>query len=147
MTDENRQLLDERIREKLEEIGQLESGSEEYGKAYRAVLAMIDKSNECDKLDYDYDKKMKELEQAKTQFELSKEIEIEQTKADRESRESENKKNRIVTIGTFVAGILVSGLGMLFKREFMRETMEFEKTDSVTTSAGKNGFRDFLRFK
>lgn len=122
MTDENKNKLDEEIKDLLETLNGMEAGTEDYKHVLDDVAKLIDKRNEIDKLELEFYKYL-----------LTKETE--DYKKDKEKELNEyNKKNQIIThaisIGAIVIPVFLTVWGTY-------KTLKFEETGTVTTIMGR----------
>lgn len=169
MRDENRELLEEIIGSTLQEAKDAAPGSKEQEAALKQATILIEKLNNIEKLDTDYEKNATtlsiekekfemQLEFEKEKFEKQKELELikiqkqqdfekEKFEKEQEFKKESDKKNRWVQIGIAVGSVICGGVYALFQRGCMRESMEFEQADSFTTTAGKSVTRDLFHFK
>lgn len=122
MTDENKEKLDEEIQSLLEDLQNVEHGSDEYKAKLDDVSKLIDKRNDIDKI---------ELETAKQRLNE----EIEQRKIEKEQELNDyNKKQDIIkhaiSIGSIVIPVFLTVWGTY-------KTLKFEETGTVTTIMGR----------
>lgn len=158
MTDENLTLCEELLNKRLEFAKNAESGSKEEQEAISDVVSLWTKANEHYKLDASWDETQNKLEFEKEKLEKELELEREKHKEDleleREKAELENtrrleesKKNMWITLGTTAVGSIGSiFLQQFFVRKNMKDSIEFEKSDSMSSSAGRSFFRDAFKF-
>ena len=120
-----RQKLEEEFEDQMNQLNEMELGSESYTKTVEGVTKLADRLIAIQKNNDEYELKSREIE------------------AEKEAREQEalqaKKRNRIdwakvivPTAGAFTMGII---------------TMIWEKTDTLTSSAGKSALRDILPFR
>lgn len=120
-----RQKLEEEFEDQMNQLNEMELGSESYTKTVEGVTKLADRLIVIQKNNDEYELKSREIEEAKE----AREQELLQAK----------KRNRIdwakvivPTAGAFTMGII---------------TMIWEKTDTLTSSAGKSALRDILPFR
>lgn len=120
-----RQKLEEEFEDQMNQLNEMELGSESYTKTVEGVTKLADRLIAIQKNNDEYELRSREIEEAKE----AREQELLQAK----------KRNRIdwakviaPTAGAFTMGII---------------TMIWEKTDTLTSSAGKSALRDILPFR
>ena len=120
-----RQKLEEEFEDQMNQLNEMELGSESYTKTVEGVTKLADRLIAIQKNNDEYELKSREID------------------AEKEAREQEalqaKKRNQIdwakvivPTAGAFTMGII---------------TMIWEKTDTLTSSAGKSALRDILPFR
>ena len=122
-------LLREEIQTEIEELGRLELGSEQYNKTVDGVTKLIDRVVEIEKLDIEHQ------ERIETRDEENR-IKMEEMKVD--------KKDRIIRNVISALGIVIPVGVTVWGTKY---TTNFEKEDSVTTTAGRQFFGNLFRFK
>ena len=138
-------LLDTAISDELEQLGDLELGSEEYKTTVEGIAKLMDKKIEMEKLDHDAEVKKKdyELESKKVNGELAektKSNEIEEKKLEQIKNE---KNDQLFKNGIAIASIVVPSLITIWGTF---KTLKFEETGTVTTIMGR-GFVNKLILK
>jgi adenylyl- and sulfurtransferase ThiI len=132
-------LLQDEIRRELDEIKKIDVGTEECKVAIDGVTKLIGLSNDMDKVDCEYQDRYEareiETELKKEQLNNERELKKRQLKDDRIDRHIKN----VITVGTFVGGVLLTYWGTC-------KTFEFEKDGSITTIMGR-GFINGLFHK
>lgn len=129
-------LLDENISNELNELDQLNMGSEEYKIAVDGITKLMDKKIELEKLERDGKAKEKdrELETKKAEAEAAdkaKGREIESKKLEQIANE---KSDQLFKNGIAIAGIVVPSLITIWGTF---KTLKFEETGTVTTIMGR----------
>lgn len=129
-------LLDENISEELNNLDQLEMGSEEYKIAVDGITKLMDKKIELEKLDRDAKAKDKdrELETKKAEADAAdkaKGREIESKKLEQIANE---KNDQLFKNGIAIASIVVPSLITIWGTF---KTLKFEETGTVTTIMGR----------
>lgn len=122
-------LLREEIQSEIEELGRLELGSEQYNSTVDGVTKLIDRVVEMEKLDIEHQ------ERIETRDEENR-IKMEEIKVD--------KRDSIVR--NIVSGVGIA-LPLIVTVWGTKYTTNFEKEDSVTTTAGRQFFGNLFRFK
>lgn len=122
MTDENKEKLDEEIQSLLEDLQNVEHGSDEYKAKLDDVSKLIDKRNDIDKI---------ELETAKQR--LNEEIEQRKNEKEQELNDYNKKQDIIkhaISIGSIIIPVFLTVWGTY-------KTLKFEETGTVTTIMGR----------
>lgn len=126
-----KELLDNEISEKIEALGVLEAGSDEHKATVDELTKLMDRSIELEKLEVNVAEKAKDREQAKLDTELKKE----QLANDQKDR----KFGRWTSVISIVVPVGVAIWGTLY-------TTKWEKTDTLTSTAGKEHSRNLFKF-
>lgn len=120
-----KQKLEDEFESQMNLLSDMDVGTDEYAKTVEGISKIADRLIKIQQLNDEYDLKSREIENAK--------------KNRIQEEEQVRKKNRIdwakviiPTVGAFTMGII---------------TMIWEKTDTLTSSAGKSALRDILPFK
>ncbi len=129
-------LLEEEISSELNDLGELEFGSESYKVAVEGITKLMDRKIEIEKLERDAEAKDKsrELEEKKVDgelFEKAKSREIEAKKLEQIANE---KNDQIFKNGIAIANIVIPSLITIWGTF---KTLKFEETGTVTTLMGR----------
>lgn len=123
MRKELEELLEKSIEEGLNDLNEVELGSEEHRVANDAVCKLIDKAIELDKLDAE-----------KAEKESNLEIKFDQLE--------QEKKDSKIRNGLTAAGIAVPSLITIWG---VVKTFKFEEAGTITSSVGRNFISKLLR--
>ena len=123
-------MLDQEIREEIENLGKVAIGSEEHKIAADALAKLLDKTIEMDKLDLEYQEKVESRE-------AEHDLKLEQLK-------EEKKDHRIKNILT---GVSVVGCGLILPIWGTIKSINFEKTGTITTIMGRGFIQKLLPTK
>lgn len=115
-------LLNEEIRQELEELSKMEVGTDQYRTMVDGVTKLMDRAIELEKIDVQH-----ELESDKQEFE--RRIKHEQMSEDRKDRLIKN----IITIGGILVPAVITIWGTC-------ATINFEKEGTITSTAGRKFF-------
>lgn len=116
MTYENKKLLDEVIKDRLETAKESKAEAEGNNAAFRQAMEAIDRQIEIDKIEASYE------EQSNKQDHSKKEMEI----------------NTWIQIGGLVASmIVVPTMQYLYNMQYAKKLCHFEKDYTFTTTPGK----------
>lgn len=122
MNEQNRDLLSEVIEDRLERAL---SGEDDDNKAFKEAMEAISKQNELYSID----------------------VSNQKNAHDEQIRREEAKKDRIVQVATFAAGLVVAPIvEFICKKSYAKMLCEFEKDYTFTTTAGR-GLSSLFRFK
>lgn len=150
MNDVNRGLLDEVIQMKLEAVKDLVPGSDEEKAVFKQAMEAIDRDVSISKNDETYSEHVDKIEVEKSKLEIEKsklKEDIKNKAIENDFKRKESKYNWIrwgVEIG--VIYLLTPMLDKKIKEGFARLCMEFETSDSFTSTPGRS-IKDFFRFK
>ena len=136
MNAENRELLEEVVKNRLEAA--LDSGvePEEAKRLFDEAMKAVDRQIESDKLDISYSEHIEKLESEK-----EKDI------RDDEFRREEAKKDKLIRIGEFAAMLILAPvIETACKKVYAKLVCNFEKNYTFTTTAGR-GLSSLFRFK
>lgn len=117
-----RELLTTEIEGQIELMRELEFGTEKYQIAAEGLAKLLDKLNEMDRIDIDYQDKSENRELGKQELALK-------TKQIEDERKDRNIKNGL-TAASVIGGFVLTIWGTL-------KTLKFEETGTVTTNAGR----------
>lgn len=126
-----KELLDNEISEKIEALSVLEAGSDEHKATVDELTKLMDRSIELEKLEVNVAEKAKDREQTKLDTELKKE----QLANDQKDK----KFGRWTSVISIVVPVGVAIWGTLY-------TTKWEKTDTLTSTAGKEHSRNLFKF-
>ena len=137
MTKENMNLLDEVIKNRLEQVRQPDANSDEDKQAFREAMEALNKKIELEKIEVSHLEQIKRME-----------MEEEQNLRDEIVKVEEAKKDRWVQIALFVGGaLLVPAVDHLRTTNYIKKLCNFEKDYTFTTSAGRGLTSSLFRFK
>lgn len=120
-----KQKLEDEFESQMNLLSNMDVGTDEYVKTVEGVSKIADRLIKIQQLNDEYDLKRIEIENAK-------ENHIQEEEQARKKNRIDWAKVIVPTVGAFTMGII---------------TMIWEKTDTLTTSAGKSALRDILPFK
>ena len=120
-----KQKLEDEFESQMNLLSNMNVGTDEYVKTVEGVSKIADRLIKIQQLNDEYDLKSREIENAK-------ENRIQEEEQARKKNRIEWAKVITPTVGAFTMGII---------------TMIWEKTDTLTLSAGKSALRDILPFK
>lgn len=112
-------ILEEEIEDELNELSELELGSEKYDSAINGITKLMDRKIEMDKLESERKEKV-ETRDIENDF--------------RSKQMDDEKKDRWVRNGISVASILVPTVVTIWGTY---KTLKFEETGTITTSMGR----------
>lgn len=121
-------LLHEEIVDRFQNLPK-EAGSEESKVAVDELTKLLDRAIEIEKVEID------SKEKAKTR-ELEKEFKLKEIETDKKDRIIKNCLTGVSVVGGLVGAF---AMGLI--------SMNFERTDNLTTEAGKSSVRQLLKFK
>lgn len=122
-------VLDNEIKEELENLGKESIGSDEYKANVDGVTKLLDRKIELEKLEVESREK---IENRNAEIELK----LQQMKEEKKDRFVRNG----ITIGTFVGSCVMYGLAFIASTNFERE-------GTFTTEGGRNSLRNLLKLK
>ena len=122
-------LLREEIKKEVGELAGLKLGSDEYKATVDGVTKMMDRVIEMEKLDIEHQDRV-EARDEETQLKME---EMKETRKDRITRNAISVFGIIIPVGLTIWGT--------------KYTTNFEKDDSVTTTAGRQFFGNLFKFK
>lgn len=117
------EILEECIKEGLEELNSLPSGSEDYERQASAVAKLIEKRNDQMKLERDYELRIDELN-----------LENRKAEADAIVENRNNKWKFIGTCGTIAVGIASIAIPIIANHAGMKQIMRFEESGHTFTT-------------
>lgn len=120
-----KQKLEDEFESQMNLLSSMDVGTDEYVKTVEGVSKIADRLIKIQQLNDEYDLKRREIENAK-------ENHIQEEEQARKKNRIDWAKVIVPTVGAFTMGII---------------TMIWEKTDTLTSSAGKSALRDILPFK
>lgn len=120
-----KQKLEDEFESQMNLLSNMNVGTDEYAKTVEGVSKIADRLIKIQQLNDEYDLKSREIENAK-------ENRIQEEEQARKKNRIDWVKVIVPTVGAFTMGII---------------TMIWEKTDTLTSSAGKSALRDILPFK
>lgn len=115
-----RTLLNGEIQNELEILGEMRVGSDEYKVAVDGVTKLVDKLNDMDRIEHEYQDKFESRE-------VEKELKLKQMRSDNVDKVVKN----VLTVGTFVGTAALTVWGT-------QASFEFEKEGTITTIMGRN---------
>lgn len=113
----------------IEALGELEAGTDEYNKVTNDLSKLMDKYNDMNRADYDYQSKREDRD---ADYELK-------TKQIEEDRKDRRVKNSL-TAASVIGGLGLTVWGTL-------KSLKFEETGSVTTNAGREFIKKLFHMK
>ena len=122
-------MLDDEIRNELENLGREAIGSEEYKANLDGVTKLLDRQIEIEKLE---NERLDRMESRETEFVL-KQQQLAEEKKDRRIKNS-------ITVGTFACS------AALYAMAFIAST-NFEREGTFTTEGGRGALRNLLKLK
>ena len=136
MDEQNKELLDKVIKDRLEHALGNTTETEEDKQAFKEAMDALSKRIELEKIETSHREQNKKME-----IEKNKDLRNEKIKI------SEANKDRIIQIGTFTAGLFLGPIiESLVKKGYAKMLCEFEKDYTFTTSAGR-ALSGLFRFK
>ena len=120
-----KQKLEDEFESQMNLLSNMDVGTDEYAKTVEGVSKIADRLIKIQQLNDEYDLKSREIENAKKNR-------IQEEEQARKKNRIDCGKEIVPTVGAFTMGII---------------TMIWEKTDTLTSSAGKSALRDILPFK
>jgi hypothetical protein len=121
-----RTLLDGEIKNELEILGEMKVGSDEYKVTIDGVTKLVDKLNDINRIDHEYQDKFESRE-------IEKELKLKQMKSDNIDKVVKN----VLTVGTFVGTAALTVWGT-------QASFEFEKEGTITTIMGRGFINKLL---
>lgn len=128
-----KQLLEDEIQAEIDEISRLEVGSDKHKAATDALVKLLDKYNEMDKLEIESQDKYDDREAEREHREAEHKLKEEQLKHDKRDAIIKN----ILTGATFVGGCALTIWGT-------KVSIKFEETGSFTTIMGRGFIQKLL---
>lgn len=122
----NKKLLEDEIERHFNVLSDLDVESEEYQKAFNNLVKLIDRSNESNKIENEYEEKSKSCER-------DYELKLKQLNND--------KKDRVVDHIIAAASIIVPTIVTIWGT---RVSLKFEETGSITTVMGRGFINKLL---
>lgn len=121
--------LTEEFNDQMNDLHKLEVGSDKYSLAVTGVTKLADKIIDLEKMEIEREEKIKDRE---AEIDLkSQQMEID--KRDKRNQNVVNFLKVVVPTGVgFVLGII---------------SMKWEKLETITSTAGRQAFKDIIRFK
>ena len=136
MNAENRDLMEEVGKQRLEAALDPNLTPEEQKRAFNEAMQVLDRQIESDKLDVSYNEHINKLES-----------EREKDARDDAFRKSEAKKERWIRVGEFAAMlVLAPAIEYACKKGFAKVICHFEENNTFYTSAGRS-LSSLFRFK
>lgn len=121
--------LTEEFNDQMKDLHKLEVGTEQYSTAVNGVTKLADKIIDLEKIEIERAERIKDRD---TEIELkSQQMEI-----DKRDKFNQNLVNLVKTAVPTVAGF---ALGII--------SMKWEKLETITSTAGRQAFKDIIRFK
>ena len=137
MTKENMNLLDEVIKNRLEQVRQPDAGSDEDKQAFREAMEALNKKIELEKIEVSHLEQIKRME-----------MEKEQNLRDEIVKVEEAKKDRWVQIALFLGtALIIPAVDHIRTNSYIKKLCNFEKDYTFTTSAGRGLTSSLFRFK
>lgn len=134
--DELRRMLEEEISDEIENLGNLEQGSEEHSEAVESIAKLY-------KLKLEEDRNEKETEKVKNDFEELKK-QNEATKALEEEKIKEAKIDRYCRIGVTLVSVT---LPLMVYGHWYKRGLKFEETGTLTSTTLRGVISKFNPFK
>lgn len=136
MNERNRELLDRVIENRLNEVLHPNAGSDEDKNTFKEAMDALNKKIELEKIETSHQEQIKKMEMEKERNHRDEIVKIE-----------EARRDRIVQIGLFVGGAVLSPMiERWIKTGYAKMLCEFEKDYTFTTSAGR-ALSSLFRFK
>lgn len=137
MTKENMELLDEVIKNRLEQVQYSDAESKEDIHAFKEAMEALSKRIELEKIEASHQEQIRKIE-----------IEKERNLHDDAVKVEEAKKDRWLQIALFAGGaVIVPIVGYVIDRSNMKALCNFEKDYTFTTSFGRGFASKLSRFK
>ena len=137
MTKENEALLNEVIKNRLEQVQYPDAESDEDKHAFKEAMEALNKMIELKKIEVSHQEQVERMK-----------MEEEQHLRDETVKVAEAKKDRWVQIALFVGGaLLVPAVDHLRTNNYIKKLCNFEKDYTFTTSAGRGLTSSLFRFK
>lgn len=122
-------LLHEEIVDRFQDLNRKGAGSEESKVAVDELTKLIDRAIEIEKIEVDSKEKAKNRE-------LDRELKLKELEVDKKDRKMKNCLTGVSVVGGLVGAF---AMGLI--------SMKFERTDTLTTEAGRSSVRQLLKFK
>lgn len=122
-------MLEDEIREMIEAIGKLEIGSDKHKAASESLVKLLDKYNDMDRLDLEYQEKCDDREENR----IMKEKELEHHKHD-------------AFVKNVLTGVSIGG-GFIMTIWGTWKSINFERTGSFTTIAGREFVKKIFNWR
>ena len=136
MDERNRNLLKDLIEDRLERAIDADPNNEEDKLVFKEAMEAVNKQIELDKIETSHKEQIEKMKMDKEQSLRDETVKLE-----------EAKKERLVQIGLFAAGLLISPIiEVACKKGYAKMLCEFEKDYTFTTSAGRS-LSGLFRFK
>lgn len=136
MEKENRILLDRVIKDRLECAMASEPDSEEGKQAFKEAMDAVSKQIEFDKIDVAHEEQVARMK-----------MEEEKNLRDEAANDEKIRKDRMVQIGIFAAGLIATPIiEVVTKTIYANKICRLEQFETFTTSAGR-GISSWFRFK
>lgn len=121
--------LTEEFNDQMKDLHKLEVGTEQYSTAVNGVTKLADKIIDLEKIEIEREERIKDRD---TEIELkSQQMEI-----DKRDKFNQNLVNVVKIAVPTVAGF---AMGII--------SMKWEKLETITSTAGRQAFKDIIRFK
>lgn len=121
--------LTEEFNDQMKDLHKLEIGTEQYSTAVNGVTKLADKIIDLEKMEIEREERIKDRD---TEIELkSQQMEI-----DKRDKFNQNLINVVKIAVPTVAGF---AMGII--------SMKWEKLETITSTAGRQAFKDIIRFK
>lgn len=121
--------LTEEFNDQMKDLHKLEVGTEQYSTAVNGVTKLADKIIDLEKIEIEREERIKDRD---TEIELkSQQMEI-----DKRDKLNQNLVNVVKIAVPTVAGF---AMGII--------SMKWEKLETITSTAGRQAFKDIIRFK
>ena len=154
MNEENRELLGQVTKNRLEKARDADPNTEEGKVAFKEAMEAVDRELNMMKIDNSSTDALGQLSLERTKAKNSqdeliarREMDAKRQTSEDEHRKKESKRNfwiRVVEIGT--AAVVAPVIGYGIKKGFAKMICTFEKDYTFTTTAGRS-FGSFFRFK
>lgn len=136
MENENRVLLSRVINDRLEASLNPIIGSDEAKQAFKDAMEALDKQIEFDKIDVSHEEQVAKMK-----------MEEEKNLRDEAANEEKLRKDRMIQIGIFAAGLIATPIiEVVTKTIYANKICRLEQFETFTTSAGR-GISSWFRFK
>ena len=129
MNEKNKELLEEVIQTRLEDVLENADGSDEAKLAFKEAMAAVDRQNEI------------------TKMEIAHQEQIDKRKSEEEFKKKESKWNVALRIAEVAAvPIALCVINIVSRNRFAREICNFEKDYTFTMTPGRS-LSSFFRWK
>lgn len=136
MENDIKTLLDMEISNELNDLDELEFGSDSYKVAVEGLTKLIDRKIEIEKLERDAEVKQRdyELERTKVEGDLAEKAKSNEIESKKLEQITNEKNDQLIKNGIAIANIVIPSLITIWGTF---KTLKFEETGTVTTIMGK----------